>query len=369
VLRRLDLTNFRLFNLLYLEFEDGINIITGRNGCGKTSILESIYYLALTKSFRTSQDFQIIKHNENYFSITGYIDTKSENKKLLRIYYSVKEGKHMFFGNKEINRYSDYIGFIPCVLLKPDDIKLALGAPSNRRKFMDILLSQLSPVYLEDLRMYRRVLVQRNALLLSEDYSNIGNQIDIWNGQLIDHGSRIIEKRLAFINFLNKNLESYYNNFTDKNDSINVEYHSTIVGEKKVVTLSDIKSLFDKKLSMLYKYEIYNKSTAAGPHRDDIFFYKNRRFFKDYGSQGENKSLIIALKLIEWNYLSQTHVARPVLLLDDIFGELDQIRMKGLLRSLKNVGQTFITTTMLDKFSSNLMNKVIQLEGMMNNNA
>ena len=369
VLKRLDLTNFRIFDVINLEFADGINLLTGRNGCGKTSILESIYFLSLTKSFRTSQDIQIIKHKTDYFSITGYLNTESESMKVSRIYYSEKEGKHMFLDNKEISRYSDYIGMIPCVLLQPDDIKLTLGAPVDRRKFLDILLSQVSPVYLEDLKLYKRVLIQRNALLSSEDDRNINHQLEVWNRQLVEHGSRIIKKRLEFIGFLDTQLESYYNDFSEKEDSIHVEYHSSILGNKKDVTVYEIQNLFTKKISMLFKYELYKRSTAAGPHRDDVFFYKNGKFFKDFASQGENKSLIIALKLLEWKYLSQTHVTRPVLLFDDIFGELDQTRMTGLLRFLNNVGQTFITTTLAEKFSAELMNKEIRLEEMVPGNA
>ena len=367
--KRLELTNFRLFEKTDLEFADGINLITGRNGCGKTSVLESIYFLALTKSFRTSQDFQIIKHQKDYFNIKGYFATDKKSKKISRVYYSEKDGKHMFLNSKEIKKYSEYIGFLPCVLLQPDDIKLTLGAPADRRKFLDILLSQISPVYLKDLRIYKRVLIQRNALLASEEKLQIENQIDIWNSKLIDHGTRIIRKRIEFVNFLDNILGSYYNNLSNKDDTISVNYESSIIGDHNNASIQTIKELFKKRMSLFYKYELQKKTTVTGPHRDDVLFFKNGKLFKDYASQGENKSLIIALKLLEWNYLSQAHDSRPVLLFDDIFSELDQSRIKGLLRFLKDVGQTFITTTLIDKFSSQFADKNIHLGEIFNSHA
>ena len=362
VLNKLDLNNFRLFKKLQIEFDQGVNLITGMNGCGKTSILESIYYLAITKSFRASQDNNAINYNSDFFDISGLINTDAQQNKTTRVYFSAKEGKHLFLDNQEINKYSDYIGFIPCVLLQPEDMKLTLGAPADRRKFMDILLSQVSPVYLDDLKTYRRVLLQRNALFSSEDKNQITEQIDVWNKQLIESGAAIIEKRLHLVSFMNQNLQSYYNNFSNQEDLIHSSYISTVAGEHTQLSLKEIKDLFQKKLSTLFKYEIEKQATAIGPHRDDLNFYKNNRFFKEFGSQGENKSLIIALKILEWDYLSQQRTTQPLLLFDDIFGELDSSRMTGLMRFLKDIGQAFITTTLEDKFSKQVMNKEIKLE-------
>jgi DNA replication and repair protein RecF len=247
-------------------------------------------------------------------------------------------------------------------LLQPEDIKLTLGAPADRRRFMDILLSQVSPVYLDNLKTYRRVLLQRNALLSTDDKKQISEQIEVWNNQLVDSGSAIIEKRLHFVSFMNQNLQSYYNNFSKQNEQIRSLYTSTVVGEHTQLSLKEIADLFRKKLSTLFKYEVEKQSTAIGPHRDDLTFYKNNRFFKEFGSQGENKSLIIALKILEWDYLSQRRTVQPILLFDDIFGELDSSRMTGLIQFLKEIGQAFITTTLEDKFSKQVMNKEIKLE-------
>jgi len=352
ILKELEIENFRLFPYLKIKFSDGINIISGMNGQGKTSILESIYYLALTKSFRTSNDNHVISYTKKHFNVkSNFISGKSDTQ-AIRIFHSSSEGKHLFIDKKKILKFSDYIGTVPCVILTPDDLKLTLGSPQERRRFLDILISQISPVYLEDLKIYRRTLQQRNALLGTEDKRNIKNQISIWNEKLIEHGSRIISHRLDFIDFLNMNLTEYYNRISTLNDNIEVQYQSSL-GEGEY--LSDKKRIperFIKKLNMIFKHEIERKKTIIGPHRDDVQFFKEKKVFKDFCSQGENKTLVIALKFLEWEYISKERHIKPILLLDDIFGELDEVRMQGLLDFLEIIGQAYITTTMQEKFKA-----------------
>jgi len=352
ILKELEVENFRVFPNLQIKFSDGINIISGMNGQGKTSILESIYYIALTKSFRTSNDNHAISYNKKHFNIkSGFVSGKSE-KKIIRIFHSNSEGKHLFINKKEVLKFSEYIGTVPCVILTLDDLKLTLGGPQERRRFLDILISQISPVYLEDLKIYRRTLQQRNALLGIENKGEIKNQISIWNEKLIEYGSRIISQRLHFIDFLNRYLSEYYNKISTLNDRINVEYHSSL-GEREYLTdQKKITDRFEKKLSLIFKYEIERKRSVIGPHRDDIYFFKEDKIFRDFCSQGENKTLVIALKFLEWEYISKERQIKPILLLDDIFGELDEIRMQGLLDFLEIIGQACITTTMQDKFKT-----------------
>ena len=351
ILKELEVENFRVFPNLQIKFSDGINIISGMNGQGKTSILESIYYLALTKSFRTSNDNHVISYNKKHFNIKSNFFS-GDSEKNIRIFHSSSEGKHLFINTKAVSKFSEYIGTVPCVILTLDDLKLTLGGPQERRRFLDILISQISPVYLEDLKIYRRILQQKNALLGMEDKAKIENQISIWNEKLIAHGSRIISQRLDFIAFLNRHLSDYYNKISTLSDNINVEYHSSLGEGEYFTDKNKITERFEKKLSLIFKYEVERKRSVIGPHRDDIQFFKEDKLFRDFCSQGENKTLVIALKFLEWEYISKERHIKPILLLDDIFGELDEVRMQGLLDFLKIIGQAHITTTMQDKFKT-----------------
>jgi len=357
ILKELEVENFRLFPYLKIKFFDGINIISGMNGQGKTSILESIYYLALTKSFRTSNDNHVISYNQKHFNIKSDFVSKDTEKKIIRIFHSRSDGKHLFINKKEMLKFSEYIGTVPCVILTLDDLKLTMGGPQERRRFFDILISQISPVYLEDLKIYRRTIHQRNALLGIEDKKEISNQISIWNEKIIEHGSRIIYHRLEFINFLNRYLSEYYNNISKVNDNINVKYLSSLGDDETLSDMKRIKERFEKKLGLIFKYEMERKKSVIGPHRDDVQFFNGDKIFRNFCSQGENKTLVIALKFLEWEYISKERQIKPILLLDDIFGELDEIRMSGLLEFLEVIGQAYITTTMQDKFKSHHANQ------------
>jgi DNA replication and repair protein RecF len=348
ILNVLEIENFRLFPYLKIEFSDGINIISGLNGQGKTSILESIHYLALTKSFRTSNDNHVISYNREYFNIKSVFISGDSDKKSIRIYHSTSERKHLFVNQKEVLKFSEYIGTVPCVTLTLDNLKLTFGGPQERRRFLDILISQISPLYLEDLKIYRRTVLQRNTLLLKESKNDIRKQIHIWNEKLIEHGSRIISRRLDFIDFLNVHISDYYNRISSSHNKIFSEYKSSLGNFYR----KKISEEFSKKLDLVFNYELERKKTVIGPHLDDILFFKGDKTFRDFCSQGENKTLVIALKFLEWEYISQERKIQPMLLLDDIFGELDEIRMKGLLDFLELIGQAYITTTMQDKFNS-----------------
>jgi DNA replication and repair protein RecF len=357
ILKDLEIENFRLFSQIKISFDDEINIISGMNGQGKTSILESIYYLALTKSFRTSNDNHVISYNKSYFNTKSNFSSKLSANKKIRLFYSSQEGKHLFVNKKEILKFSDYIGTVPCVILTLDDLKLTRGGPQERRKFIDILISQISPVYLDDLKIYRRTLQQKNALLGSEDKNKIKDQLSIWNEKLIEHGTRIILHRLDAVNFFNTHLSDYYNTISALHDNIMVKYNSSVGENIKSYDKTRIEKLFERKLHLVYRYELERKMSVVGPHRDDIIFYKDGKLFRDFCSQGENKTLVIAVKFLEWEYISQERHLKPLLLFDDIFGELDELRMQGILNFLGKIGQAFITTTLQDKFKKHLTSR------------
>jgi len=360
-LQNLSLKNFRVFSNTDINFDDGINIISGLNGQGKTSILESIYYLSLTKSFKSSLDKNVIKYDNNYFSIHGNFQIDKEKVEKILLSYSEADKKQLFISKKKIEKFSEYIGKIPCVLLTLDDLKLTLGLPTNRRRFMDILLSQISKVYLQNLKSYKKVIQQKNRLLSEESLHNINNQLSIWNEQLAEFGSYLIKRRNEFLNFLDNNLTDYYYKFSNKKENISVVNKSSTETHDYQLSSLEIKNLLFNRLNKVEKLEKDRKTSIIGPHRDDLDFLKNGKSFKEYGSQGENKTLIIVLKILEWKYVSMQNKNRPFMLLDDIFGELDLTRINGLLQFLVNSGQSFITTTIDNKFSELKKKRMIYL--------
>ena len=314
--------------------------------------MESIYYLALTRSFRSKNDKNVTKYEENYFNINGIIHTESNRNFSVLISYSAQEKKQVYLNKKKIDKFSSFVGNIPCVLLTLEDLKLTMGLPSNRRNFMDILLSQISPVYLQNLKTYKKVVQQRNKLI-SDSYSGIDiNQLKAWDMQLVEYGSKLILERLKYLEFMNQNISRYYNIFSKEEEYIEVKYNSTLNNDLNIsTTLNNISEYFSDKLNKVRKLEIDKKTSIIGPHRDDLEFLKNNKSFREYGSQGENKTLIIVLKILEWLYLKNQKERKPLLLLDDIFGELDRSRIQGLLTFLDGIGQSFITTTLKDIFS------------------
>jgi DNA replication and repair protein RecF len=356
VLKYIELQNFRLFSQIDLYFKDGINLITGKNGQGKTSLLEAIHYLALTKSFKTSKDKNAVKFDTSFFNIKSTFTSHSSRQSQIRFYYSFQDQKQIYLNAKRINKFSEYIGTVPIVVLTLDDLKLSYGNPAERRKFLDVLLSQVSQLYLENLKSYRKTIQQRNALFATRNDRVIRNQIGIWNEQLVCYAIPIIRKRLEMVEFFNQHLTYKYNSFTNNNEQIRILYKSNIYKNLENVSEAEMKNMYFEILSQNLNKDIEFQTTMYGPHRDDICFLKNDKSFKDFGSQGENKTLIIVLKLLESDYLTQKRDRTPILLLDDIFGELDNSRMHILIANLKSIGQTFITTTMGNKFSESSIN-------------
>jgi len=361
-LQNLTLKNFRVFSDIDIAFKDGVNIISGPNGQGKTSILESIYYLALTRSFRSANDKNVMKYENEYFNINGKIIIDDKKNFNVMLSFSNKEKKQLYLNRKKIDKFSSFIGKIPCVLLTLNDLKLTMGFPANRRSFMDVLLSQISPVYLQNLKSYKKIVQHRNKFL-SENLDKIDqNQLEAWNEQLIEYGSQIVRDRIKFVFFMNTNINEYYRKFSYLKESLDVDYISSFNVDLESDTLESIKNKFQDKLKKVKSIEIDKRTSIVGPHRDDMEFLKDNKSFKEYGSQGENKTLIIVLKILEWLYFTDQKEKKPLMLLDDIFGELDRFRIKGMLNFLDGIGQSFITTTLKDIFNDISSKNDIYLE-------
>lgn len=359
-LTQIDLNQFRNISSNKIEFSRQINIIHGKNGQGKTSILEAIYLLAITKSFRTKADKILVQHSKDYLQVTGQFCTDYQDIFSIRVFYSSEEGKRVFLNKNKLDKYSALIGKVPVTLLSLEDMDLTYGLPQNRRTFIDILLSQISPVYLSALQSYKKILAHRNKLLsLIAEKKEHTQTLFPWNEQLVKYGSDIIWHRQQFAQYANNKIAGYYQRIALNDDKINIKYKTNIELGSEQNQIDKIAESYKKLLTETLDADILRQNTLAGPHRDDLVFYKNGYVLKSYGSQGENKTLLIALKLIESDYLKEKTGENPILLMDDIFGELDDARIGNLLKAVKEFGQIFITTNSNSKFQ-NLPEEMVQ---------
>ena len=346
-LKNLFLLNFRNYQETKIIFHNGINVIYGENGSGKTNILEAIYFLALTKSFRTNSERHLVFNNQDMFRIKGEFENTQGRVIDCSIAYALTEGKRLVVNSQKFLKFSDYIGEVPTVLLEPSDLTLSQGSPYQRRRFIDLLLCQSHKLYLHHLMQYNRSLKQRNQILQSEKFDQ--QILYSWEENLIKNGMEIIKKRRETIEYLSETVKNYYTLLSNKDDKIKIVYQSN-VEEKNNQTLE---SAYRQQFDMNRASEIEAGHTKVGPHRDELLFLLKGKPMRIHSSQGEHKTFVIALKLAEFFYLQKHRSETPILLFDDIFGELDANRIQLMLNQLSDFGQVFVTTT-----SKNFFNKV-----------
>ena len=346
-LRHLALFNFRNYQEIKIDFFNGINIIYGENGAGKTNILEAIYFLALTKSFRTSIERHLVLSKQNMFRIKGEFENALGRAFDSSIAYALAEGKRLIVNSQRISKFSDYIGEVPTVLLAPADLSLSQGPPQQRRRFIDLLLCQSHKLYLHHLMQYNRSLKQRNQILQSEKKDD--QLLYSWEENLIKNGVEIIKKRNEMAQYLSELAKNYYQSLSGKEDRVKIIYQSNVEENAD----NDIASAYRQQFELNRPKEKETGYTRAGPHRDELLFLLKGKPMKTYASQGEHKTFVIALKLAELYYLQKHRSEAPILLFDDIFGELDANRIQLMLNQLSNLGQVFATTT-----SKSFFNKV-----------
>ena len=350
ILSSLELRNFRIHTDVKLNFSDNLNYIIGGNGQGKTSILESIYYLCTTKSFNAKTEGEVVKFGEDEFYIKGNFIDKTEDR--VNLNFNLDESRKSYFLNdKQIYRATDIVGKFPVILLTPSDHSITLGAPGQRRKFVDSVISQASNTYLKNLLDYNRTLKQRSSLLSrikeSKYKSNrIMEELEAWTEKLIESGTGIINKRMKFISeFKSYMSDSYYRIMTEV-EQPGVEYHYL-----EGYDGTDIKEHFRKLLDEKKEDELRRATNLLGPHKDDFIFTINNIDLKTYGSQGQHKTFQAVLRFAEFFYLKEVTSITPLFLLDDVFGELDAVRAHKISDYLQAVGQAFVTLTDFGNFS------------------
>nr|WP_294928906.1 DNA replication and repair protein RecF [uncultured Flavobacterium sp.] len=336
-LNKISLFNYKNFSEINFDFDRKINCFVGKNGIGKTNVLDAIYHLAYGKSYFNPLAVQNIKHGEEFFVIDAELE---KNERTEQIVCSLKKGQKKVLkrNGKAYDKFSDHIGFVPLVIISPADRDLIIEGSETRRKFMDSVISQLDSNYLHQLIQYQKVIVQRNALLkyfaLNHTFDN--DTLSIYNEQLNSFGQSIFEKRKNF-------LEQFIPIF-------NI-HHQAITGSEESVQLVYESHLFDKDLLILLQENI-NKDralhyTSVGIHKDDLSFEIDSHPIKKFGSQGQQKSFLIALKLAQFEFLKKQSGVKPLLLFDDIFDKLDESRVAKIIEMVNSetFGQLFISDT------------------------
>jgi len=347
----LKLQNYRNYNNLEIDFDKNLNIIIGNNAAGKTNILESIYVLAITKSHITKKDKSMIKLGEIFANITGNINYK-DSKKKLSINLN-EEGKIVKINNKEIKRISEYISKLNIIIFSPDDLKLIKDNASYRRRFLNIEISQINKNYLKEVNDYNNLLKNRNNILKKMKENNYSDEIylDVLNNKLSELCASIYLKRKDYIDKINKKISSIYNYLTG-NNSLKLKYLTNFTEETE--NYEEIKNNFLKKLQKNLNKEIMYGMTLYGIHRDDFLFCLNDKSLIMYGSQGQQRCSVLSLKLSEVEIFREITKEAPILLLDDIFSEIDNNKKNKLLTYINNDIQTIITTTDLNKIQKKI---------------
>ncbi len=346
IVKSIKLKNFRNFSELNIDFNNILNIFIGDNGQGKTNLLESIYLCSIGKTFKLNSENDLIKFGQNSFEVEILINKENGSNivsKVINITYVKNQKRIVKINGVKLEKNSELIGLLNNVIFTPDDLKIIKGSPIERRKFINIDISQIKPKYKYLLKNYKKVITGRNNIL--KDITNNSNRdvLSIWNDYLIDIGSEIIFYRKEYI----KNLKYYaaliYANISDNKENFELLYKCDI-GNVENLSKNEIKEIFREKINKSIENEIFRKNSLYGPHKDDIIIKINDKDFKYFGSQGQQRSAVLAIKLAEIEIIKNEIGEYPILLLDDVLSELDNKRKNFLINYIKNI-QTIITST------------------------
>lgn len=344
-INKLKLKHFRNHTDTEVEFSSGINLITGKNGMGKTNLIDGIHYVCMSRSFATASDMYVVEQGNSGFFIEATVEGSIRSGFTVSCSYSRGEGKKFEVNGSPLDRLTDLIGRIPVVVLSPDDKKLTNEGPAERRSFLDAMISQVYKSYLTDLVDYRKIVRQRNKLLSVRSIRPdiIRMQMEPWDAQLARAGARIIERRRNVLSTFGTFLEESYQRISGIGLKPGFEY-KTIPGLRDEDDALKIEETYLKLIHENFDKEIERQITLSGPHRDDIVFYLDQMELRKFGSQGQHRLFALALKLAELAYFSHVLDDLPVFLLDDVFGDLDPSKILVLTEMLKShKGQSFIT--------------------------
>lgn len=350
------LTNYRNYAKCHVIFENKVNVILGENAQGKTNLMESIYVLAMAKSHRTPRDKELIKWDEDYGKIEGRAQ-KRYGPLSMQLVLS-KKGKKAKLNHIEQQKLSRYIGALNIVMFAPEDLNLVKGSPQVRRRFIDMEIGQVNPVYIHALGQYQKILQQRNHLLksLQQKRTRDTAMLDILTEQLVEVAAKIVIKRFEFIDLLQQWAEPIHKGITRGLETLKIEYKPSVdVSDRE--DLSKIIEGYYQKFDKIKEREIERGMSLAGPHRDDLLFYINDKDVQTYGSQGQQRTTALSVKLAEIELIHSEVGEYPILLLDDVLSELDDHRQSHLLNTIQGKVQTFVTTTNVDGIHHETLDK------------
>ncbi|NKB66685.1 MAG: DNA replication and repair protein RecF [Candidatus Latescibacteria bacterium] len=340
-IRELILQPFRNFAQFSLAFEADRTLILGHNGQGKSNVLEAISYLSIGKSIRGSQDRQVVPHGEKHFDVQGLCNDGQRDCQI-RVFYAGAEGKKAFCDGAALPRVSDILGTFKTVHFSPEDVSLVLRFPAQRRRALDILISQSSLSYLRDLQRYMRTLAQRNHLLRTAQKNNQAlseGVLEPWDAQVAELGSRIRAQRLSTLEAMCGPFAAYYQRFSQQREHAALVYQGPTPGTEEELRAQLLAELAEKR-----ERELRQGHTLCGPQRDDLSFRLDDKPAEIYGSEGQLKTILISWKLAEVRFLEQLGGQMPVLLLDDALSELDAKRAEQLLEIVDEFEQVILTT-------------------------
>lgn len=337
-IKSIELSNFRNYKELSMEFHPEKNILYGDNAQGKTNILEALYFCGMTKSHKGSKEKEIIRMNEKEAHIRMCVEKKGVSRRI-DMHLKRNKAKGVAIDGIPIRKSSELLGLVNIVFFSPEDLGIIKHGPSERRRFVDVELCQLDKVYFHDLTKYNQVVNQRNNLLkqISVDKSLLST-LDIWDQQLVEYGSRIISRRKEHLEELNEVITPIHEKLSGGREQLTLGYEANVSAED-----------FGMKIAMNRERDLFQKVTTTGPHRDDVEFAIADIDIRKYGSQGQQRTAALSLKLAEIEIVKRMVGDLPVLLLDDVLSELDRNRQHYLLDSIKDI-QTIITCTGLEEF-------------------
>ena len=331
-IEKIKLQNFRNYKQLELNLNKNINIIYGNNAQGKTNILESIFLCSFGKSFRTTKEKEMIKFNETNLIVEVFYQKKDRDGK---IKIEIGDKKQIYLNGIKIKKLSELLGNVNIVIFTPDDINILKDGPAGRRRFLDMMIGQLRPNYVYNLNMYLKTIEQRNNYLRQIREENKPEEmLEIWDEKLADYAEKIFNYRDEFIKKIMQKINKIHSEITENKETLEIEYISNCEKKEKYLKL----------LKERRKLDIIKGFTTKGIHRDDFMIYINEKEVGTYGSQGQNRTVVLSLKLAELNVIYDEIGEYPILLLDDFMSELDEERRKNFLNNIKNT-QVILTGT------------------------
>ncbi|MCO7123049.1 DNA replication/repair protein RecF [Ihubacter massiliensis] len=337
-IKEIQLKDFRNYEQLTAEFHKNVNIFLGQNAQGKTNLLESIYITSMGKSFRTNKDREMIRFGEDFFRVR--VKAFKEEELVVEIAVNQEGKKGIKIDGAKARKMSQLLEQIYIVIFSPEDLRIVKDEPEKRRKFIDRELCQIKPSYYDNLNRYKKALLQRNAYLKEPRIDE--GVLEIWDAELAQYGSQIIAQRNEFIKKLSKISSQIHQGITNHKEYLEIFY------EPSIQTCENQKQIFIEELQKCRRRDIRNRTTGKGPHKDDLQLKANGIDIRNFGSQGQQRTAALSLKLSEIRLIREETGENPILLLDDVLSELDQERQNFLIRSLSDT-QIFITTTEISR--------------------